>query len=158
MKDKKIKILMQPSDTQGVGHFRTIWPAQSMQEHFRDEVEVEIGIESEINNLEYLSQFDIIHFHRQFGDYSKFPELSKKLREKGVIIIMDIDDYWEPATTHPLYEIVKNDKLSEKILNNIKYVDCVTTTTEIFKKYILKNNPNVHIIPNAININHRMWC
>lgn len=148
---------MVPSDTQGVGHFRTIWPSQSMQSYYGDDVEVEIGIETEINNFNYLSQFDIIHFHRQFGDYATFPELSKKLREKGIILIMDIDDYWEPATTHPLYEIVKNDKLSEKILSNLKHVDCVTTTTNIFKKQILKTNPNVHIIPNALDMNHKMW-
>ena len=70
---------------------------------------------------------------------------------------MDIDDYWEPATTHPLYEVVKNDKLSEKILGNIAHVDCVTTTTDVFKRYILKHNPYVHVIPNALDMTHKMW-
>ena len=155
--DKKIKVLMQPSDNQGVGHFRSIWPAQSMQTNFADEIDVEIGANTNFDDFEYLSKFDVIHFHRQMGDYDKFPELSKKLREKGVVIIMDIDDYWEPATTHPLYEIVKKDKLTEKILNNLKHVDCVTTTTDIYKKHLLKYNPNVHVIPNALDMTHRMW-
>jgi len=157
MKNGKIKILMQPSDNQGVGHFRTIWPAQSLQKNFGQEFEIEIGIDTDFNNINYLSQFDIIHFHRQFGDYSKISELSERLRNNGVILIMDIDDYWDPANTHPLYEVVKNEKLSEKILNNFKYVDCVTTTTDIFKKYILKHNPYVHVIPNALDMNHKMW-
>jgi len=155
--DRKPRILMVPSDTQGVGHFRTIWPSQSMQTYFGNEVEIEIGIDIDYNNINYLSKFDIIHFHRQFGDYTKFPELSSQLRKNGTILIMDIDDYWEPATTHPLYEVVKNDNLSEKILSNIKHVDCVTTTTDIFKKYIQKNNPYVHVIPNALNMTHKMW-
>jgi glycosyltransferase involved in cell wall biosynthesis len=155
--ENKTRILLIPSDLMGVGHFRSIWPAQSMQNNFANEIEVEIGIDIDINNIDYLSQFDIIHFHRQFGDYAKFPEISKKLREKGIIMIMDLDDYWEPPTTHPLYEIVKKEGLSAKILNNLKHVDCVTTTTEIFKKYILKYNPYVHIIPNALDMNHKMW-
>jgi len=157
MEKRKIKILMQPSDYQGVGFWRTIWPSQSIEKNFSDEFEVEIGVDVDFNNIDYLSKFDIIHFHRQMGDYAKFPELSRQLREKGVILIMDIDDYWEPATTHPLYEVVKNDKLSEKILNNIKHVDCVTTTTDVFKKYILKHNPNVHVIPNALDMTQKMW-
>lgn len=157
MKNDKIKILMQPSDYQGVGFWRTIWPAQSIQKFNSDNFDVEIGVDIDFNNINYLSQFDIIHFHRQMGDYARFPELSRQLREKGVILIMDLDDYWEPATTHPLYEVVKNDNLSEKILNNIKHVDCVTTTTDIFKKYILKYNPYVHVIPNALDMNHKMW-
>lgn len=157
MNEKKVKILMVPSDTQGVGHFRTIWPSQSMQEFYGNDVEVEIGVEVDFNNIAYLSQFDIIHFHRQMGDYAKFPELSKQLREKGVIVIMDLDDYWEPPTTHPLYHIVKQEKLSEKIISNLQNVDCVTTTTDVFKKYLLKTNPNVHVIPNALDLNHKMW-
>ena len=48
---KKLKILIVPSDNQGVGHFRSIWPAQSIQENFRDEVEIEIGIEVEVDNF-----------------------------------------------------------------------------------------------------------
>lgn len=155
--DKKIKILMQPSDYQGVGYWRTIWPAQSMEKHYKDEFDVEIGVDVNFEDIEYLSKFDVIHFHRQMGDYAKFPELAAKLSQKGVLIIMDIDDYWEPASTHPLYEIVKKEKLSEKILSNLKYVDCVTTTTDIFKKYILKHNPNVHVIPNAVDMTQKMW-
>ena len=156
MKNKK-RILLVPSDLMGVGHFRSIWPAQSIQDNFNSEFDVEIGVETDFNNLDYLSKFDIIHFHRQFGDYAKFPEVSKKLREKGVIMIMDIDDYWEPPVTHPLYEIVKNDKLTEKIISNLRHVDCVTTTTDIFKEYILKYNPYAHVIPNALDMEHKMW-
>ena len=157
MENKRIRLLMQPSDYQGVGSFRNIWPSQSIQKNFVNDFDVEIGVDIDFNNIDYLSKFDIIHFHRQMGEFEKFPELSKKLREKGVVLIMDIDDYWDPATTHPLYEVVKNDKLCEKILSNIKNVDCVTTTTEIFRKHILKYNPYVHVIPNALDMEHKMW-
>jgi hypothetical protein len=70
---------------------------------------------------------------------------------------MDIDDFWEPPSTHPLYEIVKAEKLSEKISNNLKLSDYVTTTTTVFADYIRPFNKNVAVIPNALNMEHQMW-
>ena len=154
---KKIKVLIIPSDTQGVGHFRSIWPAQAIQKHFSDEIEVEINHQPNYNNVEYFHQFDIVHFHRHIGPYEGSAELFPKIKEKGTILIMDIDDFWEPPTTHPLYEIVKREGLSEKIITNMKLSDYVTTTTTVFADYISKYNPNVYVIPNALNMEHPMW-
>ena len=53
--ERKPRILMAPSDIQGVGHFRNIWAAQAMQEHFKDEIEVEIDTQIDIGNFDYLS-------------------------------------------------------------------------------------------------------
>jgi glycosyltransferase involved in cell wall biosynthesis len=154
---KKIKLLIIPSDTQGVGHFRSIWPGQALEKHFSDEVEVEINHQPNFNNIEYFQKFDIVHFHRHIGPYEGSSELFPKIKEKGTILIMDIDDYWEPPTTHPLYEIVKKDGLGEKIINNLKLADYITTTTPVFADYIKKHNPNVFVMPNALNMEHPMW-
>ena len=105
---------MIPSDTQGVGHFRTIWPAQSIEKHFNDEIEVEINHQPNFENIDYFKAFDIIHFHRHIGPYEGSAELFPKLQANGSILVMDIDDFWEPPSTHPLYEVVKQDKLAEK--------------------------------------------
>ena len=155
--NKKIKVLMVPSDTQGVGHFRNIWAAQSMQKNFSEEFEVDINHEVRFNDYNLLSQYDIIHFHRQFGPYEQFETISTELKKRGVIVVMDIDDFWEPPTTHPLYEIVKSEKMTEKIITNIKFSDYITTTTEAFKSHISKLNENIFIIPNALDMNHKMW-
>ena len=154
---KQIKVLMVPSDLQGVGHFRNIWAAQSIQKHFAEEIKVDINYQVNTDNIDYLSQYDIIHFHRQLGPFEKFGELSKKLKEKNVTVIMDIDDFWEPPVSHPLYEIVKNENLTEKIKNNIKLSEYITTTTETFKTHIQKLNPNVFVIPNALDMSNKMW-
>lgn len=155
--NKKIKILLVPSDTQGVGHFRTIWPAQSLRKNFSDEIEVDVNHMIDHKDFNTLSKYDIIHFHRNFGPYEEFEKISGELRKRGIITIMDIDDYWEPPTTHPLYQIVKQENLSQKIVNNLKFVDYVTTTTTTFKKHINKYNENVFIIPNALDMTHKMW-
>lgn len=156
MKDKKIKILFAPSDGAGVGHFRSIWPAQQMEKEYSDEIYVEINSDF-VSDPNYYKQFDIVHFHRQLGPYDGMQALIAELRKYGVIVIMDIDDYWVPPKTHPLYIAAIKDKLPEKITAAFKLVDYVTTTTDIFAGHIRKYNHNVHVIPNAIDLNHRMW-
>ena len=37
-----------------------------------------------------------------------------------IITIMDLDDYWEPSKEHPAYQMIINDKLPQKIKENIK--------------------------------------
>jgi glycosyltransferase involved in cell wall biosynthesis len=154
---KKIKILMAPSDSQGVGHFRNIWPAQALSKYHGEEFDVEINLAPAFDNFEYLKQFDIIHFHRHFGPHEKMGEIFSKLKELGVTLIMDIDDFWEPPTTHPLYELVKKEGLTEKIKEVIAQSDYVSTTTNIFAGYIKPINSNVLVIPNALNMNDKMW-
>ncbi len=153
----KIKLLVVPSDSQGVGHYRSIWPAQSIQKHFSDEFEVEINLGPNVENMSYLKGFDIIHFHRHLGPHELMEQTFAELKAAGVTLIMDIDDFWEPPSTHPLYQIVKTEKLSEKIIETMKASDYVTCTTELFAAHIRKHNPNVIIMPNAVDMNHPMW-
>ncbi len=153
----KIKLLIIPSDTHGVGHFRSIWPGQAIEKNFGDEIDVEINHQPNLNNIAYFQSFDIIHFHRHIGPYETSAELFSKIKESGTILVMDIDDFWEPPSTHPLYEIVKSENLSEKISNNLKLSDYVTTTTTVFAEYIRPFNKNVYVIPNALNMEHPMW-
>jgi glycosyltransferase involved in cell wall biosynthesis len=70
---------------------------------------------------------------------------------------MDIDDFWAPPTTHPLYEIVRKEGLTDRIKEVVKKADYVTTTTNIFAKYVAEINPNVLVIPNALNMDDKMW-
>ena len=155
--NKKIKLLIVPSDLQGVGNFRSIWPAQSLSKYHDEEFDVEINPQPNVDNLDYLKQFNIIHFHRHLGPHQKMAELFANLRELGIILVMDIDDFWAPPVTHPLYELVKKENLTQQIKDVVKNSDYITTTTDIFAKYISKLNPNVHVIPNALNMNDKMW-
>lgn len=155
---RKIKLLSITPELYGVGHYRIIWPSQSIQKHFSDEFEVEITQNPNVNNLDYLCSFDIIQFHRTLCSYEGMESLCKELRSRGVILIMDLDDYWEPSQHHPLYELVKNEKMSEKIVKNLTLVDYVTTTTDIFAEHIKKYNKNVFVIPNAIDPSNKMWA
>jgi glycosyltransferase involved in cell wall biosynthesis len=69
----------------------------------------------------------------------------------GIIVIADIDDYWLPTKEHPIHNLILNDKMHLKIIENLKASDYVTTTTEIFANEIRKYNKNVIVFPNAID-------
>jgi hypothetical protein len=64
------------------------------------------------------------------------PMLLNKLKNLGITTIMDLDDYWAPGPHHPAYLIIKNSKMDEKIIGNLKIAENITTTTDIFAKEI----------------------
>jgi len=156
--ENKLNILIVNSDDQGVGHFRSIWPAQQIQKQFKEKVNIKVSKNPNLDP-EYLSKFDIIHFHRNLGAYEKSETLFKELKERGITLICDIDDYWNPPSTHPLYSIIKNDKMDEKIKRNLELADYITTTTNIFADKIRSEikDAKVYVIPNALNMNDKMW-
>jgi glycosyltransferase involved in cell wall biosynthesis len=69
----------------------------------------------------------------------------------GIIVIVDIDDYWLPTMEHPIHSIIVQDKINEKIVANLREASYVTTTTNLFANEIRKVNKNVIVLPNAID-------
>lgn len=155
--NKKIKILVVPSDRTGVSFFRSTKPHLYLGEMFPDEFHVDIDYEPQLNNDKWLKQYDIIHYHRTLGSYEQMGKLVNKLKSLNIISIMDLDDYWSPGVHHPAHLIIKNNQLDKKIVQNLKVADNVTTTTSIFANEISKHNPNVKILPNAIDKNEKQF-
>ena len=110
---------------------------------YGNEFNVDIDYEPQLENDEWLKQYDIIHYHRSLGPYEQMKETNDRLRRLGIISLMDLDDYWEPGKEHPAHQMIINDKLPQKIKENIKRVNYVTTTTPIFAKEISLLNKNV---------------
>jgi glycosyltransferase involved in cell wall biosynthesis len=69
-----------------------------------------------------------------------------------------LDDYWLPGKEHPIHDIIRVNKINEKIVANLKVADYVTTTTTLFADEIKKINPNVFVFPNAINPKESQFC
>lgn len=148
----KINVLVLPSDKTGVGKFRSVDPHIFLQNMYPDEFHVDIDYNPNINNKEYWKKYQIVHVHRNIGQqYENTPNLINFIRSLGVKVIVDIDDYWMPTKEHPIYEIIRANKLNEKIVANLKAAEFVTTTTSIFADEISQFNKNVFIFPNAIN-------
>jgi glycosyltransferase involved in cell wall biosynthesis len=66
---------------------------------------------------------------------------------------MDLDDYWLPGKDHPVHQLVLQNNLHKKIVENLKVAKHVTTTTSVFASEISKYNKSVFVLPNAINPN-----
>ena len=155
--NKKIKVLVVPSDRSGVGYFRSVAPHIGLEKFYPNEFHVDINEAPDLNNDEYLKQYDIIHYHRSLGPFEQMPALLNKLKSLGILTIMDLDDYWAPGQHHPAYLIIKNSKMDEKIINNMKIAEHITTTTDIFAKEIAKYNKNVYVLPNAIDPTEKQY-
>jgi hypothetical protein len=154
---KKIKVLVVPSDRTGVGYFRSTKPHISLEENYPDLFHVDIEYEPELNNDEWLKQYDIIHYHRTLGPYEHLPELLNRLDKLGIVSIMDLDDYWSPGPHHPAYTLIKKSNLDKLIVGNLRIARNITTTTPIFAEEIKKLNDNVFILPNAIDPTEKQY-
>lgn len=155
--NKKIKILVVPSDRTGVGYYRSTKPHIALEELYPNEFHVDIEYEPNLGNFEWLKQYDIIHYHRSLGDYNQMESLLNKLDDLGVTTIMDLDDHWAPGSHHPAYFLIKKTGLDKMIVNNLKVSKNVITTTEVFANEIRKINKNTFVLPNAIDPNEKQF-
>jgi len=154
----KINVLVIPSDTTGVGKFRSVDPHVMLQNLYGDEFHVDIDYQPDINNVNYWKKYQIVNFHRSIGqNYDEVPNLIKFLKSIGIVCIMDLDDYWLPGKEHPIHDIIVQNKINEKILANLKEASWVTTTTSIFADEIKKINKNVFVLPNGINPDEKQF-
>ena len=119
---------------------------------YNDDFHVDIDYQPRINDVNFWKQYQIVHVHRNIGqNYDQTPTLIKFLKSLGIIVIVDLDDYWLPGKEHPIHSLIVQDRIHEKIMANLKEASFVTTTTTIFADEIKKINKNVVVLPNAIN-------
>ena len=152
----KIKLLFFNRDKGGVNYFRTETPAIQLKDNHSDEFDITLKTSITGNDFDSIfnefKDYDIIHYHRSiFTDRMFNLHLITRLKEHGVKLIVDVDDYWILDKTHPLYLYSVESNLKELTIENIKLADCVTTTTEHFKNEIKKYNKNVFVLYNAVN-------
>lgn len=149
---KKIKMLVIPSDTSGCGYYRSLKPHTKLAEMYPDDFDIDIKYEVNWGDVDEMLQYDIIHIHKGlFNDMETFRSTLNKCRENGAVVVMDLDDYWDLGPYHPASKDIKRFGIDKLIKDNIKMVDYLTTTTDIFKKEIEKLNPNVRVFVNAID-------
>ena len=148
--DKKIKILVIPSDYFGCYLHRFKVPYEYIQKNYSDKFEIDIRheIPKDQELDKFFMQYDIVHFHKQLDPKCELINLMKFV---GCKVILDIDDYWYLGNDHPMSLTAKQQKWHEPIIEHLKLADYVTTTTDIFKKSIEKYNKNVYVFPNAID-------
>ena len=152
MEEKKIKVLVVPSDKFGCGLYRSVSPHTWLDKLYGKEFDVEINYQPNYGDLESFNKYDIIHIHKGLYQHMElFWNFLDYCKKQNITTILDIDDNWEVGPQHPLYLTNKQNKVAEKIIENVKRFDFVTTTTEIFASKIRKFNKNVLVFPNAVD-------
>lgn len=150
----KINLLVIPSDKSGVGKFRSVDPHVLLQSLYPEEFHVDIVYEFPYEDDSFWKKYNIVVFHRSIGpDFERSEKLIPRLKELGVKTVGDIDDYWMPGKEHPIHDVIRFNKVNEKIIKNLKLAEYITTTTSLFADEIKKFNKNVFVFPNAINPN-----
>ncbi len=155
----KIKVLAVVPDKFGTGYFRSLKPHQKLAELYPYDFDVEIIDQKNINYpIDELKKFDIIHFSKSLLMKSEeSAKIAEAVKSSGTKFVMDLDDYWEIARTHPLFYRFQNLGYKEMATGHLKLADYVTTTTENFAKEIRKFNKNVIVLPNSIDPQEGQW-
>lgn len=160
MANKKKNILVMYEDKiGGVGYFRSLNPHIFLAKNYSDEFDVDIiySYPNQGNFNEFFGKYDIIQFHKILDKESKIIDLIRAANPKAKIVC-DIDDYYKLPKEHPnYYGAVVVNKVYEKVLNTLRKVDYVTTTTPIFADILRKINPNVEVLSNAIDMSEKQF-
>ena len=111
------------------------------------------------DNLKNLESFNpsIIFFSRTISNNNDL-DLLEVWKNKGIKIVMDIDDYWEMGTSNYLYKWWYKTEMNKKLINNMKIADLVITTNEQLYEKIIPINRNCIIIPNAVPFGEPYYC
>ena len=98
---------------------------------------------------------DVLVFNRHFDWAGDMLEVIGNLQRRGVKVICDVDDYWRLPSSHILYEQHKT--ISPSIQLAVTVADEVWATHEQLADRCRPINPNVRVVPNAIEFGEEQW-
>ena len=123
---EKINVLVLPSDTSGVGKFRSVDPHVKLQNLYPNDFHVDIDYSPKINDDNYWKKYQIVHFHRTIGqDYDSCPALIEKLKGMGIVVVGSKIMKFENTkmTLEEYEELNANDKIFTYELTIANYSD-----------------------------------
>jgi hypothetical protein len=170
----KVLVIVRPA-VDGCVYFRQWSPHVCLHRIEGFEVQIVDGI-SYLTD-EQLSQFKIAHIHK--GYYG--PQWIPRLKDLGMKVIVDFDDYWFLPTSHGMYdeyyfehvkkpdgsiEYLKDEQgkyirrkytSSDFFIDMMKHCDWVTVSTPMLADAVRLHNKNVAVFENAIDPTEDQW-
>ncbi len=151
----KIRILAIPSDVYGVGKFRILSPYTYIQENYGDDFHIDIKTSVADDDKEF-ENYDVVIFHSFIHGQTEFQRNLDRiewLKSKGIVTIIDNDDFWEPDFRHPMHSQIIKSETPKKKVQMLRAADHITVTTPIFRDTIKTKLglKNVQVFPNAID-------
>ena len=134
----------------GVDYHRTAMPFAYIKEKGIFDVDFAIT-EKEIQAVK-IENYDILVYSRYLLDMS----LLQKAIDKGLKVVVDIDDYWNVPKYNPAYKVYK-EKGKRFVLESLKVAHQVWTTTNQLAWNVAQINKNVYVLPNYIDTDEPQW-
>ena len=143
-----------PDRYAGCGFYRQYQPHNRLAKTHKD-VDVLFGAGLQSKDGEWIPDddirdIDILFMHKQYFDFVTI----KKCRMLGVTTIVDFDDWWKLDTEHLFYRRYIDEGITDTLVQLIGMVDYITCTTERLADEIRRFNPNVIVLPNAMDMNY----
>ncbi len=152
----RIAALVKPDD--GCCYYRIVLPFDHIQWEDTDSVKLfyprshplEGKNRALCGGIDELEAFnpDIVFLNRSLFD--KSISWLKTLKDRGIKIVVDIDDFWELSCLHPFYTYWYKHSINKAIQETIRMADLVLTTNERLRNIVLRLNNKCEVVPNAV--------
>src|SRR3990167_4322442 len=153
----KILLVVQ-KETTALQYHRQYIPHERLNKTHNNEFKIEFthgsGEDANIDGMtdEQILEYQAIYFLRQISfNKERTDRTIERLKRLGRKIILDIDDYWMLPDDHHWYERYNKENVAHRIIDTLKRVDHVITTTPTFAHRIRSYNTNVTVLPNCIS-------
>ena len=156
MNNQPYKVLMLRNVPEGgVEYHRSLIPAYHIGENYKH---IDITL---INNIEdateqFFKDYQLLVITRQASRFTNPVTIIERAKKAGCKVLYDIDDYWILPHDHVLYDTFKKE-YSNMIVDTIRAADYITTTTTYLADKLRNYNPNIEVLPNAINPEQPQW-
>jgi glycosyltransferase involved in cell wall biosynthesis len=147
-----MKVLVLLDGNNGVAFHRLYTPFARLQ--MENKLEVDVCLDpNEYGNLDY-TLYDAVICNRWMGklQYNILPILEKN----NIPLILDVDDYWVLPKHNPAYKFYRA-YLKNACKDAMAFASAVMVTTPQLAKKVAEINPNVYIVPNALDLNQQQW-
>lgn len=118
-------------------HLSKQFPEFNIKYHYSDTILTE----------EDFKDIQLVQFQRQLSITQDISSIAEMLNKKGIVILLDIDDYWYVDKTSHSYGLHQLQGIAKKVEESIKFADCVTTPCDV----LLDEIDKAEYLPNAID-------
>lgn len=148
LEDKK-RIIFYIADNQGCGFFRMVMPSLYIEKYGFEYVRTSVVIPEDKYWVSSGNNKGICVLQRQYSE--KNYEIAVKMKNSGIKIIFEIDDYVHDIDKNsPVYNTYNPSSPVHNTMKKFyKLADAITVTTEPLRQKLLQYNKNIHVIPNS---------
>ena len=140
-------IVIIPRKFAGCGFYRQYQPYNHIAKNYPVKVLITDGLPMDDSDLK---KYDIAIWHKSFFEINDI----KRAKNNGLKTIVDFDDFWILQATHSLHKDYLKSNTVGKLHRLILTADVITCTTDRLAFEISKHNINVHVLPNAMDMNY----